>query len=389
MATVELRGLGKVYPDGYRAVCGVDLTIDDGELFVLVGPSGCGKTSVLRMVAGLEDISEGEIVIDGKVVGPLATHRRDLAMLFQNTALYPHMTVRENIGFPLKMAKVRHRDIEPLVVRVAHQLGLDDVLDEHPRHLSGGQGQRVAMGRAMVRDPELLLMDEPMSNLDAKLRTELRGEIAAMQRRLGVTTLYVTHDQVEAMSLGDRSAVMRDGRIVQCDTPQALYEHPTDVFVAGFIGSPPMNVVLGSIDADVETPVVRIGAYPIELGAAVARWPTFANLAGRKIAVGVRPESISVDPAGNITVEITHIERIGAEQLVYATLDAHSVTQHGTDVLIDDAAATTIVASLTVSVAVNLWKPIRLHVEPTELHLFDLADGAAVPTAGLSARARR
>ncbi len=385
MTAVELHGLGKVYPDGHRAVSDVDLSIADGELFVLVGPSGCGKTSVLRMVAGLEEISEGVVVVDGEQTELLATKRRDLAMLFQNTALYPHMTVRENIGFPLKMAKVQRREIDGRVGRVAHLLGLDDVLDERPSHLSGGQGQRVAMGRAMVREPALLLMDEPMSNLDAKLRTELRGEIAQMQRRLGVTTLYVTHDQVEAMSLGDRAAVMREGRVVQCDTPQMLYAHPVDVFVARFIGSPPMNVVLATVDG----PRLRIGAQSVDVGPAAARWPSWDALSGRRVAVGIRPESLSADAAGAMTVEITHIERLGADQLVYARLDAPAVRQPSTEVVVEDAAFSTIVATMTAAVEVNIWKPVRLRVDVAELHLFDLDSGAAIPTAELSEPASR
>ena len=379
MTTVELRQLGKVYPDGHVAVTDVDLVIDDGEFFVFVGPSGCGKTSILRMVAGLEEVTSGDVLLDGVSVGRTMTNERDLAMLFQTSALYPQMTVRENVGFPLKLAKIHKREIARRVEGVAARLGLTDVLEVKPNRLSGGQRQRVAMGRAIIREPRMLLMDEPMSNLDAKLRTELRADLAEMHRRLDVTTLLVTHDQIEAMSLGDRAAVMRSGRVVQCDTPQALYEHPADVFVAQFLGSPPMNVVLGRVVRVPGGVALWIGPQLVSLDAAGPS-ASIDRLLGRDVGVGIRPESLRLDPDGELLVEITHIERLGAIQLVHATIDAPGVRQPGDQVRVDAGAASTIVASLKDSVAVNLWKPIRLGVRHEDIHLFDLTTGAALST---------
>ncbi|MCU7809081.1 MAG: ABC transporter ATP-binding protein, partial [Candidatus Thiodiazotropha sp. (ex Semelilucina semeliformis)] len=243
MASIRLDKVSKQY-DGHDAIIEeMDLQIRDGELLVLVGPSGCGKSTLLRMVAGLEEISAGEILIDDQVVNQLPPQKRNLAMVFQNYALYPHMTVRENLAFPLKMQRLSRDEVNRRVAQTAELLSLGNLLDRRPKQLSGGQRQRVAMGRAMVRDADAFLMDEPLSNLDAKLRVEIRSEIAALQRRLGITTLYVTHDQVEAMTLGHRVAVMRAGKLQQVATPSRLYEHPVNVFVAGFIGNPGMNVL--------------------------------------------------------------------------------------------------------------------------------------------------
>src|SRR5437762_1689629 len=243
MAEIKLEQLTKVYPDGTKAVKELDLEIADGELVVLVGPSGCGKTSALRMVAGLEDITDGNVVIGGRIVNKVPPKDRDIAMIFQNYALYPHMTAAKNMGFALRMRKFPKGQIRERVTDAAGVLGLLQALDKRPRTLSGGQRQRVAMGRAIVREPQAFLMDEPLSNLDAKLRVEMRAEIARLQRDLGVTTIYVTHDQTEAMTLGDRVAVMRNGLLQQLDRPQALYQHPENLFVAEFIGSPAMNLV--------------------------------------------------------------------------------------------------------------------------------------------------
>jgi len=243
VAPIELDHVTKVYADGTRAVDGLDLEIADGELVVLVGPSGCGKTSALRMVAGLEDITEGEVRVGGKVVNGLPPKARDMAMIFQNYALYPHMNVYDNMAFGLKMRGIDRDEIRERVNRVASILGLEGVLRKRPRHLSGGQRQRVAMGRAIVREPQAFLMDEPLSNLDAKLRVQVRAEIARIQRDFGITTLYVTHDQSEAVTLGDRVCVLRDGVLQQVDRPQVLYDHPANLFVGGFIGSPAMNLV--------------------------------------------------------------------------------------------------------------------------------------------------
>jgi multiple sugar transport system ATP-binding protein len=258
---------------------------------------------------------------------------------------------------------------------------LTDVLDERPFRLSGGQRQRVAMGRAMIREPQLLLMDEPMSNVDAKLRTELRAEIALMQRRLEVTTLYVTHDQVEAMSLGHRAAVMRDGRVVQCDSPQELYRSPCDVFVARFVGTPPMNVLLGEVAGGESPPSLRVGSHTIDLSDAVERWPSLADLVGRQVGVGIRPAAFTVDPSGSVRVEITHVEHVGADQMAYASIDAPSVRQSVEGVIVDEMPVSTIAASIIGPAKVDIWRPTRLRVDPIQIHLFDLETGAAVPTA--------
>ncbi len=242
MATIELDQIEKVYPNGFHAVHGIDLDVKEGELMVLVGPSGCGKTTVLRMVAGLEDISSGTLKIGDRVVNELGPKERDIAMVFQNYALYPHMTVGENIGFALKLRKLPKQEIDTKVNNAARILGLTQWLDRKPGQLSGGQRQRVAMGRAIVREPSVFLMDEPLSNLDAKLRVQMRAEVSQIQRTVGVATVYVTHDQIEAMTMGDRVAVMRSGYLQQCDTPQILYDTPNNVFVAAFIGSPAMNL---------------------------------------------------------------------------------------------------------------------------------------------------
>src|SRR3954468_13596756 len=247
MAEIELRDVTKRYPDGYEAVKHMDLEIADGEFLILVGPSGCGKSTALRMIAGLEDISEGELRIGGDVVNEKAPKDRDIAMVFQNYALYPHMTVRDNMGFALKLAKVDKAEIDKRVIQAAEMLDLVDHLDRKPANLSGGQRQRVAMGRAIVRDPSAFLMDEPLSNLDAKLRVQMRTQIASLQQRLKTTTVYVTHDQTEAMTLGDRIAVMRAGLLQQVGTPQELYNDPVNLFVAGFIGSPAMNFLPGEL----------------------------------------------------------------------------------------------------------------------------------------------
>src|SRR6478609_3577487 len=260
MAEIQFDDVTKRYADGFEAVKHLNLDVPDGELMILVGPSGCGKSTALRMVAGLEDISDGELKIGGEVVNQLAPKDRDIAMVFQNYALYPHMTVRENMGFALKLAKTPEGEIESKVNEAAKILDLEQHLDRKPANLSGGQRQRVAMGRAIVRDPKLFLMDEPLSNLDAKLRVQMRAEVSRIQQRLGTTTVYVTHDQTEAMTLGDRVAVMRAGRLQQVDTPKKLYEEPVNLFVAGFIGSPAMNFVPAEIkDSIVSTP---FGDFP-------------------------------------------------------------------------------------------------------------------------------
>jgi multiple sugar transport system ATP-binding protein len=288
MAEITLEQLTKVYSDGTKAVDSLDLEISDGELVVLVGPSGCGKTTALRMVAGLEDITAGRVVIGDRVVNRLPPKDRDIAMIFQNYALYPHMTAGENMGFALRMRKTPKQRINERVQRAASVLGLLDSLKKRPRTLSGGQRQRVAMGRAIVREPQAFLMDEPLSNLDAKLRVEMRAEIARLQRDLGVTTIYVTHDQVEAMTLGDRVAVMRDGVLQQVDVPQRLYKHPANLFVAEFIGSPAMNLV----GVDIERDNGRLVAAFDDNRLAIDEPEGVERFVGKRVILGVRPEDL-------------------------------------------------------------------------------------------------
>jgi multiple sugar transport system ATP-binding protein len=291
MASISLEGVTKVYPNGFQAVHELDLHVDDGELMVVVGPSGCGKTTVLRMIAGLENITSGDIRIGDEIVNDVPSRDRDIAMVFQSYALYPQMNVAQNIGFALKMKKIPKAEIAKRVKSAANVLGISDWLDRKPSQLSGGQRQRVAMGRAIVREPNVFLMDEPLSNLDAKLRVQMRAEIARVQKRIGVAALYVTHDQTEAMTLGHRVAVLRSGILQQCDAPQVLYDRPTNLFVAGFIGSPAMNLFEGSLNSDLTE--VALGSQKLTLTSdVVALHPGLKRFAGQSIVVGIRPEDL-------------------------------------------------------------------------------------------------
>src|ERR1035441_3102592 len=291
MATVSLEKVSKVYPNGLPAVSELDLDVAEGELMVLVGPSGSGKTTALRMVAGLEDITSGTLRMGGKTVNDLPPKDRNVAMVFQNYALYPHMTVAQNIGFALKLRKFPKQEINTKVREAAQLLGLSDYLNSKPGQLSGGQRQRVAMGRAIVREPSVFLMDEPLSNLDAKLRVQMRAEISRIQRRVGVATLYVTHDQTEAMTMGDRVAVLHMGRLQQCDSPQSLYEHPDYLFVAAFIGSPAQNLYDAIVSEGARS--VKLGSQVIELPEAVVlKRPALRAYAGKDLVVGLRPEHL-------------------------------------------------------------------------------------------------
>jgi multiple sugar transport system ATP-binding protein len=333
MATVSLEQVNKVYSNGFHAVQDLDLDVRDGEFMVLVGPSGCGKTTALRMVAGLEDISSGTLSIGGKPVNDVTPKDRDIAMVFQNYALYPHMTVSENIGFALTMRKVPKPKIQAKVKETAEILGLTEWLNRKPSQLSGGQRQRVAMGRAIVREPSVFLMDEPLSNLDAKLRVQMRAEVQRIQRRIAVATMYVTHDQVEAMTMGDRVAVMRSGVLQQVDHPQHLYDRPDNLFVAAFIGSPAMNLYEAAVTEGARS--FRLGSQDIELSASVlAAHPGLAAYAGHKVVVGLRPEHLPAavnGAAGPVLVgDVDLVEALGSELMVHFTIDARRVRAEGT-----------------------------------------------------------
>jgi multiple sugar transport system ATP-binding protein len=373
VARIELERVTKVYDDGTVAVNDLTLVAEDGELIVLVGPSGCGKTSALRMVAGLEEISAGDIRIGERVVNDLAPRERDIAMVFQNYALYPHMTVFQNIAFGLRMRKVSKEEQRRRVEDAARLLGLSEYLDKRPRALSGGQRQRVAMGRAIVRNPQAYLMDEPLSNLDAKLRVQMRAEISRLQQELRVTTLYVTHDQVEAMTMGDRVAVMRRGELQQVDAPQRLYEAPANLFVASFIGSPAMNL----LEATVSGATVRIGELDLALDA-----PHLRAYEGRRIAVGTRPEHLKVG-GGGLRGTVLLAEALGSELLVHVDVPATAVTTHDVvEAAIEDedsaaflqreGSRATVVARLDPSAVARPGEPIELVPEKSRLHFFDL-----------------
>ena len=362
MATVTFDQITRIYPKSSKpAVDQLSIEVGDGEFLVLVGPSGCGKTTSLRMLAGLESVDDGAILIDDKNVVQLAPRDRDIAMVFQNYALYPHMNVAQNMGFALRLAKVPKRDIEKRVTDAAKILDLQDYLDRKPRQLSGGQRQRVAMGRAIVREPRVFLMDEPLSNLDAKLRVATRAEIAALQQRLGVTTLYVTHDQVEAMTMGDRVAVMKDGILQQCDTPRVLYDDPVNAFVAGFIGSPPMNL----IDALVTERGIQVGTAllptPVGLPARV----------GSAVTVGLRPEVLDcAEPSDGIPATVHLVEELGAEAYVHASIDSGSDTA--------GLSSSTVVARVEPQLAPEKGRHIGLRAKPGSMLFFEAATGARI-----------
>jgi multiple sugar transport system ATP-binding protein len=387
MSEIVLNGVSKRFPDGFEAVKDMDLEIEDGEFMILVGPSGCGKSTALRMIAGLEDISDGELRIGDRVVNQLAPKDRDIAMVFQNYALYPHMSVRENMGFPLKLAKVPQEEIDRKVTEAARILDLDQHLDRKPANLSGGQRQRVAMGRAIVRDPSAFLMDEPLSNLDAKLRVQMRTEVARLQNDLGTTTVYVTHDQTEAMTLGDRVAVMRAGVLQQVGSPAELYGDPANLFVAGFIGSPAMNFTVGEITGD----RVRLALGEVPLPAELR---AVGDGAGRKVIVGIRPESFedatlvgdARDRGVTFRAKIELVESMGSEQYAYFQVQGEGVKSEELSELAQDAGADEVpssgdgqvVARLDAASGITRGTEAELWVDATKLHMFDPETGKSL-----------
>ncbi len=380
MSTVSFKNISKIFDDGTLAVTAFDLDIADGELMVLVGPSGCGKTTLLRMLAGLETVSSGELLIDGRVVNPLPPQQRDIAMVFQNYALYPHMTVRRNLEFPLRMMKLGKDERRQRVSEVAGLLGLTALLERKPRELSGGQRQRVAMGRAIVREPKVFLMDEPLSNLDARLRLQIRGEIAALQRRMRTTTLYVTHDQVEAMTLGDRVAVIDQGRLQQVDEPQNLYAHPANIFVARFIGSPGMNIFRTELHPTEDRGLaIDWGRQRLPLDAGQAH--ALRKYLGKTLYAGLRPEAIhypdAPDVEATIVVKIESIEALGHESLLYFGYEGRMEETRGDLSPDNNMVSPLMVARLAGTPDAGAGESLRLGLALKQLYFFD-AEGSAI-----------
>jgi multiple sugar transport system ATP-binding protein len=398
VAEVQFSDVAKVYPDGTRAVTDLNLETRDGEFMVLVGPSGCGKTTALRMVAGLEDISEGEIKIGDRVVNQMPSRDRDIAMVFQSYALYPHLTVYDNIAFSLRLRKERKAEIDKRVREAARILDLEPLLDRKPRALSGGQRQRVAMGRAIVRQPAAFLMDEPLSNLDAKLRVQMRAEISKLQRDLGTTTIYVTHDQVEAMTMGDRVAVMRRGELQQVAPPQELYDRPRNLFVGGFIGSPAMNLLEATLESANGGLAAVLGKQKIRLGdELVSARPGLKEYEGRKVVIGIRPEQLedaAIVPDApddrRVRGEVELREALGSELMVHFRLDAPPAITEEVKELAADAGTTAeelaggneqqtvIVGRFSPDSKVRDGETADVAVDTRALHFFDTQTGIAI-----------
>jgi multiple sugar transport system ATP-binding protein len=406
VASVTFDSVAKVYSDGTRAVSGFDLDVPNGEFMVLVGPSGCGKTTALRMLAGLEEISEGVVRIGERVVNHVPSRDRDIAMVFQSYALYPHLSVYENIAFGLKVKKVPKDEIDRRVKDAARILDLEPFLKRKPRALSGGQRQRVAMGRAIVRQPQAFLMDEPLSNLDAKLRVQTRAEIARLQHDLGVTTIYVTHDQVEAMTMGDRVAVMRKGELQQVDDPQTLYERPVNLFVGGFIGSPSMNMIEATLDQENGRHIAKLGSQSIALDEeTLAAHPALTNYAGRMVIVGIRPEHLEdaglaseTPPDRRLRGTVSLKEALGSEIMVHFVIDATSASTdevrelaEDTDAvavrqLIDETTPTTMVGRFSPRSRVREDEEAEVAVDTRSVHFFDPETGLGIYDQGITTK---
>jgi multiple sugar transport system ATP-binding protein len=387
LSSISMQHATKIYPNGFKAVEDVSLDIADGELMVLVGPSGCGKTTLMRMIAGLETVSDGKILIGERDVTKAAPKERDVAMVFQNYALYPHMTIGENIGFPLRLRRVSKRESTEKIAVAAKILGLSAVIDRRPGQLSGGQRQRVAMGRAIVREPAVFLMDEPLSNLDAKLRVEMRAEILRIQRRVNVATVYVTHDQTEAMTMGDRVAVLEAGRLQQCAAPQTLYEEPANLVVAAFIGSPSMNLFEAQLSADCQS--LQVGSSVMAATPVLERVPSLRGYAGRSVVIGLRPEDMELatdDGTPAIVGVVELIEALGSELLVHFSSDAKrarpavAVDEDSEEYLPETEVSGKDgwVARLAARTPVRAGETVRLVPDLGRLHCFDPESGDAI-----------
>ena len=391
MGAIDIKSAGKIYPNGTRALEDVNITINDGEFVVLVGPSGCGKTTLLRMVAGLEDITEGEISIGDKTVNDVAPKDRDIAMVFQNYALYPHMSVFDNMAFSLKLRKLPKDEIDQKVKEAAKTLEISELLDRKPKALSGGQRQRVAMGRAIVRNPQAFLMDEPLSNLDAKLRVQMRAELGQLHTQLQTTTLYVTHDQVEAMTMGDRVAVIRKGELQQIDTPREIYLNPKNIFVAGFIGSPSMNFVYANVGVNKNSIKLNFGNDHIDYkGDKLEKLKAFEN---KEIVMGIRPEAFEDGNYANtseysesIKVSVSLLEQLGSDSYIHFYKDIKPVQTEAIEEILADEGEdisvlgdnTKFIARINPNSTVVEGEEIELKIDPSKLHFFDPETGDAL-----------
>lgn len=391
MGAIKITSVGKIYPNGTRALEDVNIEINDGEFVVLVGPSGCGKTTLLRMVAGLEDITEGEIFIGDKVVNEVAPKDRDIAMVFQNYALYPHMSVYDNMAFSLKLRKLSKEEIDKKVKEAAKTLEIGELLERKPKALSGGQRQRVAMGRAIVRNPEAFLMDEPLSNLDAKLRVQMRAELGQLHTQLETTTLYVTHDQVEAMTMGDRVAVIRKGELQQIDTPREIYLYPRNIFVAGFIGSPSMNFVYADVKISGDKAELSFAGEKIICNDVSAK--KLQKMDGEQIVLGIRPEAFEDsmyatdgEYTDSINIKVTLLEQLGSDSYIHFYKDIKPVQTEAIEEILADEGEdismlgneTKFIARINPNSTVQEGQEIELSIDSSKLHFFDPATGNAL-----------